>query len=480
MRRYLLAGVLALVTAAGAAAQETTTVFIHGLKSTPGTWDAAIDRLSPVLAIRPIKADLNWQSLYENQAAEVEQEIGADVPGNAVVVGHSNGGIVAREWARRHDLSTLITLGTPNQGAPIVDHIFEWLEFLDDILDRIANVENIFANEVNLDAWRWVSGEWTESFSRAIDMWSTAGNGLLSLGYDYQLPIMSEMRAGSAFMSSLNSASTRDHEASEVPNRVAIVNVARDFNVGGPFRIVKPDDYVAWHNTMLVAGISLDYLAGIIQAVADVQDRPAFDLADQISSVADWLLQFEEVWCRSVSDVSPLFLGKCYEHDGLVPAWSQAYDYPRLPLIVRTDGPIHTKETTDSDDQLYQALTEFGQVIRRDALPPPPAPEPDPPPDPAPPPSPPPPPPPSPPPGRYKLNGGVCAWDPFDSGPDQCTPAPPPGRYKRDGHGGCYWEPNDYPPDQCAPEVHHDGRFKLGAQGCYWDENDDGPNQCVP
>jgi pimeloyl-ACP methyl ester carboxylesterase len=493
MTRYLLACVLTLGMAAGAAAQEKTTVFIHGLGSSPDTWDAAVDRLAPVLAIRPLKADLDWASSYESQAGEIDREIGSDVPRDALAVGHSNGGIVARQWARARDLDAIVTIGSPNQGAPLVDHIFEWLTFLDNILDRIANVENVFANEVNFEVWKWVPNEWKDSFARAVDIWDTAGHGLVSLGFDYRLPVMAEMRYGSAFMSGMNAGAARDREASEVPNRVAIVNVARDFYVGGPFRVIRPDSYQSWHNGMLTAGFTLEYLAALIRAIADVRDRPAFDLADQIGSVGDWLLQFEEVWCRSVSDVSPLNLGKCYEHDGLVPAWSQAYDYPRLPLIVRTDGPVHTDETTDSDDQLYEALTSIGHVLRRDALPPPvPDPEPDPTPDPTPNPTPDPPPvtPPAPPPtdppppgettGRYKWNAGVCAWDPFDSGPDQCTPTPPPGRYKLDGHGACYWEPNDYPPDQCEPTAQPSGRFKLGANGCYWDENDEGPDQCVP
>jgi hypothetical protein len=147
-----------------------------------------------------------------------------------------------------------------------------------------------------------------------------------------------------------------------------------------------------------------------------------------------------------------------------------AYDIPRVPYIVRVDGPIHTRETSDSDDQLYEALTRTALVRPRETTFTPPPPSSEPPPSSSPPPT-----------GRYKLVDSQCVWEPNDSGPDQCSPAlPPSGRYKYDGWGVCYWEPNDSGPDQCSPSP-PPGRYKLdGSGGCYWDANDDGPNQCVP
>jgi hypothetical protein len=478
MRRLLFLAVLSLaVLAVPTSAQDTTTVFVHGLRSEPAAWDEVIAWLSPQLAIAPVKADLDWQSPYESQAGELESELGPLVPGHSVVVGHSNGGVVSRQWARQRAFDGLVTIGSPNQGAPIVDHVFEWLAFLDDVLIRMGNVNNVFANDVNTDAWWWLPAQWSARFAFAADVWNTAGNGLFSLGYDYRLPVMPEMRVASAYISSLNSGSNNDSEAAAVPGRAAVVNVARDFYDGGPFRVLAPDDYADWHVALNATGIGLEGLAAVVRIMADVQDQGAFDLADQISSVAEWFLQFEEVWCRSVSDPSPLVLGGCYEHDGIVPAWSQAYDNPRLPLILSTDGPIHTRETRDLGPQLYQALTSIVHVPVRVVVPPPPPPEPaptepppaDPPPTDPPPSDPPPSDPPSDPPpsdpepdpqptGRYKVIEGTCSWDPYDSGPDQCSPSAPTGRYKLDGGGTCYWEPNDSGPDQCSPQPAPTGR----------------------
>jgi pimeloyl-ACP methyl ester carboxylesterase len=463
--------VISLGVSSGAAAEDRPTVFIHGLSSNSHTWDQAVSRLTPLLAMQPFQVDLDWRALYETQAGQLQQQLGS-LPANVVAVGHSNGGVIARQWSRNRSVGGIITLASPNQGAPFVDHIFEWFTFLDDVLNRMANVSAAFS-VTSYDVWWWVPDRWLDSFHFATDVWNTAGNGLFSLGFDYKLPVMPEMRVFSAFMGNLNSQANRDREASSVANRVALLNVAQDFDVGGPFRVVAPDNYVAWHNTIISVGIALDVLAEYIRILADGPDQAAFDLADQVSSVAEWFLQFEYVWCLTVSDPSPYPLAQCHEHDGIVPVWSQAYDYPRTPFLVQTEGPIHTGETSQSDEQLYQALTTVAGVAKRDPASPPPAA--------GPPPSGDPPPPPSPlPTGRYKIIGGQCVWDPNDSGPDQCSPLPPPGRYKFDGFGTCYWEPNDYPPDQCSPPAPPTGRFKLdGSGGCYWDPIDSGPDQCV-
>jgi pimeloyl-ACP methyl ester carboxylesterase len=454
----------ASLLACGASAEDRPTVFIHGLASSSHTWDQAVSRLTPQLAIKPFQVDLNWRAFYEIQATELEQKLGNQLPANVVAVGHSNGGLVARQWSRNRDVGALITLGSPNQGAPFVDHVFEWFAFLDDILTRISNVGAVYSI-TNHDVWWWLPSRWLDSFAFATDVWNTAGNGLFSLGFDYTIPVMPEMRVFSSYMTNLNSQATRDREASRVPDRVAIVNVAHDFDVGGPLRVIAPGNYPDWHTAIDIVGIALEGLAGIIRITADVQDQTAFDLADQVSSVAEWFLQFEGIWCLTVSDPSPYPIARCMEHDGIVPAWSQAYDFPRLLPIVRLDGPIHTRETAESDEQLYQALTTVAGVAQRENSdtgetgPPDPAP----------------------PTGRFKIIDTQCVWAPNDSGPDQCSPLPPPGRYKYDGWGTCYWEPNDYPPDQCSPPAPPAGRFKLdGSGGCYWDPNDDGPDQCAP
>ena len=127
------------------------------------------------------------------------------------------------------------------------------------------------------------------------------------------------MRVASSFMSNMNSGGNRDREAAEIPARGAIVNVARDFYDGGPFRIIAPGSYQDWHNAINIAGVALDVLAGIVRINADPGEVSALDVSDAIAGVAGWFLGFEDAWCKAVSDPSPSDVASCYEHDGIVP-----------------------------------------------------------------------------------------------------------------------------------------------------------------
>ena len=75
-RRMTTMVLLQLCFAASAFAQDRAAVFIHGLASSPSSWNAAVGRLTPQLAIRPEQADLDWRVAYEQQAAELERELG--------------------------------------------------------------------------------------------------------------------------------------------------------------------------------------------------------------------------------------------------------------------------------------------------------------------------------------------------------------------------------------------------------------------
>src|SRR5258708_11719321 len=108
------------------------------------------------------------------------------------------------------------------------------------------------------DVWWWVPAQWLDTFKFATDVWNTAGNGLFSLGFDYKLPVMPEMRVFSAYMANLNSQANRDREAAHIPGRMALVNVARDFDIGGAFSVRGPPPFFPVHNNRLISRVALD------------------------------------------------------------------------------------------------------------------------------------------------------------------------------------------------------------------------------
>jgi pimeloyl-ACP methyl ester carboxylesterase len=89
----------ATLAASRASAQDRVTVFVHGLGSGTGTWSDAVGRLTPQLAIAPRQTDLDWRTFYARFKGQAFLDaVFAKLRDDVVTVGHSNGGIVARQW----------------------------------------------------------------------------------------------------------------------------------------------------------------------------------------------------------------------------------------------------------------------------------------------------------------------------------------------------------------------------------------------
>src|SRR5678816_2257898 len=99
MHKTGVVGVLLVVAVASVArAQDRPVAFIHGLNATDQTWQSAADALQQQLALQAHRPNPSWVDTFQNQAAQVHNEIGG-LPASTVVVGHSNGGLVSRQWS---------------------------------------------------------------------------------------------------------------------------------------------------------------------------------------------------------------------------------------------------------------------------------------------------------------------------------------------------------------------------------------------
>jgi pimeloyl-ACP methyl ester carboxylesterase len=99
-------------------------IWQHGICSDASTWDGMRPRISSVLAVGHERAfSLTSRERLDVQTTELEQEVVASGGGQSIVVGHSQGGLIARRFAqRRNDLVRgVVTLGTPHRGALIAD-----------------------------------------------------------------------------------------------------------------------------------------------------------------------------------------------------------------------------------------------------------------------------------------------------------------------------------------------------------------------
>jgi pimeloyl-ACP methyl ester carboxylesterase len=374
LTRLILAA--CLVTALGpvspGAAQDRPVVFLHGLRSAPDAWQAASDRLQQRTMIVPHRPALDWRESFTRQA----QALGplASLPGQTtVVVGHSNGGIVAREWSRSRSLSGIVTLGTPHAGAPLVTNFAQWSSFAGATSSYVGRVMTAFSRP---SPTSWVMNpvytmlEWALGYAR---MAVVDGAAATAIGILY--PVSSDMRPGSAYLASLNSSTNLTREASAAPRRAGIVSVANNYYWAGPVRAAAPEaaDAVATALYGTIAG--LDFWAAWVLANSSHGDPAAIEQAQSLFSLAAHLASIDPIYCAMVSSVPAT---QCLPNDGVLPHTSQRYPNA-LNIVLGTDGswgPAHIRQTQQSDDTLYRVLVEVMQVPPRSQAPPPPPPPP--------------------------------------------------------------------------------------------------------
>lgn len=97
-------------------AQSNKYVWIHGLNGTADSWNVYQNAFTPGNGSRPeYKSDKSITSISEGYWNANSDKFGK----NTILVGHSMGGLVARELERNHSSSIkgIITIGTGHQGA---------------------------------------------------------------------------------------------------------------------------------------------------------------------------------------------------------------------------------------------------------------------------------------------------------------------------------------------------------------------------
>jgi pimeloyl-ACP methyl ester carboxylesterase len=349
--RAVLAAAL-IVAAQPLLAQDTPVVFVHGILSDGGTWQSTADRLQARLAIVPHRPTVSWPSRIDAQASTLQSYYGG-LPDSTIVVGHSLGGLVGRQWTRSRRLGGVVTLGTPNQGAPFANHVGEWVSFNYSLFWAMANAFGAFGN--------MPPGVWTWAYA-ATEAWLNWGAFLadqairefvIEMGIGINVPFVQQVYVGSPFLAALNGSLAQ--EMANAPGRVSIVNTMSQYWRGGPWRLRDDDTSAVYTAVTEAAGAALDYYAFSVWASADPADSRAQELSSALLTASWWLWNFDEFWCRTVSDSRPLWTARCYPHDGFIPTYSQYA--PGALAFENSAGPPHTRETRDLEEYLFAALT---------------------------------------------------------------------------------------------------------------------------
>jgi len=353
--RLSLALCLAIpVLPAAASAQDTPAVFIHGLASHAGTWTEAANALQQQLTIEAHRPDPDWRATFGTQTAQVQSEVGF-LSSFSIAVCHSNGGLVAREWSKTHPLYGLVTLGTPNHGAPFVDHILEWSQITDGVYYAFGNLFGMISEcniswECYVNVVRFFQESGLSGLVGLLVDWITSHPLQLaaSLGLEYGAPVIFEMAPSSAFIQ--GSIMTTPWEQTQA--RIGIVSTAHNFFPVGWYRAIRPESGdIAWairDSALTLTAI----LAGLIEMHAEPWDWEAEERAETLRDIINAFYNLDYWWCRMVSSSSG---GYCEANDTIVPVSSQMLPLAHL-IIPVADGPAHTQETTNSNQWIYQAL----------------------------------------------------------------------------------------------------------------------------
>jgi pimeloyl-ACP methyl ester carboxylesterase len=376
----MLAIALIVAPARQLLAQDRPVVFLHGLSSDGDTWSEAANRMQSRHAIQAHTPTTGWNDRYEAQAAQVEQALGW-LDASAIAIGHSNGGLVARQWSHTHPLRGIVTVDTPHFGAPIVSNLTSYLRYADALVSAIWSAINEF-NYTCCD-WRWILSNIVDTILNAGGVHNLSVAQLVAyVGMGVASPVLLEMNPGSPFLQDLNSAGNQSREIVSIPARVGIISVARNFYWGGPLRAAFPEHGDTLAALRDLARDVLNYYAWYLVATASFEDSQVWSLAGHLWHVSGILDSMDEWWCRVVSSPG---IDTCWENDTLVPVWSQDYGaVGAIPTVIPA-GPAHTEEPKQSDETLSWALTTFMGVADRVAEPPPSPPSAAPPPAPAPP-----------------------------------------------------------------------------------------------
>jgi hypothetical protein len=255
----------------------------------------------------------------------------------------------------------LLTLSSPNQGAPIANNAIAWGMYNASIVTGLLNVQASFSdpNEGSF----WILAVIQGALAFAADTVSTGVAALAGAGFDIYSPVFSQDKVGSPYMQSLDSAGNLAREAAAIPNRVSIATYVPDYHLGGAFRALFPDDADYFRAALWASVGTLDVWAGNIASSGVPRD---IERAQRMFTAAFLLSLHEGMWCQAVSDPTPYAVtlgGACYPNDTFIPTWSHMW--PGSLVIPKPNMPAHTQQTERMIPVLYEVLTTHMGVAPR-------------------------------------------------------------------------------------------------------------------
>lgn len=344
IRRTLFTIAACCGVAASAHAQATPVLLVHGIESNASTWDITKSVLNGTGNYTASAINLSWTDHLSSQASAVSSYLsGTGVASSTILVGHSQGGLVARIATRTTPVAGILTIGTPHAGAPIVGSSSELLLDETEIgLDEylaVTNLQNFCDNHPDDDACQ-VPGQ-------AVD-YAAAGLGLFELGggvaaeWTLSYDDMPEMDPGSLTIAGLQSG----YASEQTGGRRVSIQVDDEEEETGPFRVLYGADLGSTASQeaenatsdMATIGFLLELWGIHAETVIDPDEPGALDEGEMAGAMDDmgfFLQQFCPI------DWNYDFVGS-WANDGIVP-----WVYQTMPgsTTLSLNYKAHNEET---------------------------------------------------------------------------------------------------------------------------------------
>lgn len=310
-----------------------TVVLQHGFFSDARTWT----RMKPWLERDMVFANLEarttyWPSLYEDQAAELHRDIAGNIASQgAVLIGHSNGGMISRSLARNPNIGNerqpagyvapanikgVVTIGTPHWGAPAAKHLLS--------INRLFR----WGNDAAILLCGWTTTYGCQNFTYIAN--STMRNAFVALAGN--VPVMSEMQPNSSYHYQVNSLPETSFRKFGIESYLwkkwlpwrlyGDEYCYEDSSCGGAAQVKKIDKI--YHHD-----ISCSIVSGLLLS---------WKTAAKCAADALFLRAVDNLYGGWVE----------WSGDGIVPGWSQHYpNVPITDIYQIFDGPAHWGETSD-------------------------------------------------------------------------------------------------------------------------------------
>lgn len=310
-----------------------TVVLQHGFFSDGRTWGRMRPWLKQDMVLSNIETMTTyWPNLYEDQAAELHRDIADSIsPQGAVLIGHSNGGMISRSLARNPNIGNerqptgyvtpanvkgVITIGTPHWGAPAAKYL------------RSINRLFLWGNDAAILLCAWTTTYGCQNFRYIAN--STMRNAFIALAGN--VPVMSQMQPNSSYHNQVNALPETSFRKFGIASYLwkkwlpwrlyGDEYCYEDSSCGGSAQVKKIDKI--YHHDIscsIITGLLLNWKSAA-KCAADALFLRAVD-----NLYGGWV-----EWAG----------------DGIVPGWSQRY--PNIPIsdIYQIfDGPAHWGETSD-------------------------------------------------------------------------------------------------------------------------------------